>query len=107
MIDVTYYRGFNRVTVKGHAEAAPKGEDLICSACSNLVHTLDANVNHLVGIGAAGSQIIDISDGNAEISCKANHKYKALVLTTFETVCVGFEILASKFPEYVTYEIMG
>lgn len=107
MINVTYHRGFNRVTVKGHSKAAPKGEDLVCSACSILVHTLNANVSHLVSVGAAGDQVIEIKDGDAEISCKANHKYKALVLTTFETVCVGFEILASKFPEYVTYEIMG
>ena len=53
MINVRYHRFYNKLTVEGHADSAPKGEDLVCSAASILVHTLRANVENMVKSGIA------------------------------------------------------
>ena len=44
MIEVTYYREHNRLTVKGHARSAEPGRDLICAACSILALTMAASL---------------------------------------------------------------
>lgn len=107
MIEVIYYREHNRVTMDGHADTAPIGEDIVCAAASILARTLAANVNHLVGIGAATAPVVELQEGHAEISCKANHKYRSVVQSTFEAVCVGFEILHNGAEGAVRYLIRG
>ncbi len=107
MIEVKYNCPYNKISVQGHAGAGKKGEDLVCSAASILVHTLQANVEHMQAAGCAFDCKADVQDGSARISCKARPGYDGLVKRTFASVCVGFEILANKFPEYISYKIMG
>lgn len=103
MIKVRYNRADNRVTVQGHAGAAPKGEDLICSAASILVHTLAANVGYMERSGAATQGVAEIKEGFAKVSCKAVRGYENTVASIFQAVCVGFEILADKYPENISF----
>lgn len=105
MIQVNYKRSENMVTVEGHAGSAPKGEDLVCSAASVLVHTLHANVGYMEESGVAADAEAEIRDGYAKIQCKAVKGYERTVAATYQSVCVGFEILADKFPEYVSFKI--
>lgn len=107
MIKVKYNRFYNRVTVQGHAESAPKGEDLVCSAASILVHTLAANVAHMEEANIATQSMVDIKDGFAKISCMPIRGFENTVSSTFQSVCVGFEIMADKFPDYISFKIMG
>lgn len=107
MIEVIYYREHNRLTVKGHANSNEYGRDLICSACSILALTLGANVGHMDDIGAVTDVTAVIEEGNAEIACRPRTKYTQSVKQAFISVCVGFEILASKFPDYISYEVRG
>lgn len=107
MIQVKYNRFYNRVSIHGHAQAAPRGEDLVCSAASILVHTLSANVAQMEKAGIATKAVADIQDGDATISCRAARGYESTVSSIFQAVCVGFEILADKFPEYISYKILG
>ncbi len=107
MIKVKYNRTYNRVTVLGHAESAPKGEDLVCSAASILVHTLAANVGHMEEAHICTQGIAEIKEGFAKVSCKAVRGYEAVVASIFQAVCVGFEILADKYPENISFKILG
>lgn len=107
MIEIIYYREHNRLTMQGHAGTAPIGEDIICAAATILARTLAANVKHLCDIGAATEPIIELEEGSAAISCKANHKYRSTVQSVFEAVCVGFEILADGTENAVNYSIRG
>ena len=50
MIQVIYYRQYNRVTVEGHAGSGPDGHDLVCSAVSALALTLAGNVSYMVWV---------------------------------------------------------
>lgn len=107
MIEVTYYREHNRVTVKGHAHSNEYGKDLVCAAVSALVLTLAANVGQMAGKGYVAEPVTKLEAGDAEISCKARAKYRDSVKQVFMSVCVGFEILADQYPDYISYCVHG
>ena len=107
MLDVVYHKTYNRLTVKGHAGSDEKGHDLVCAAASILTLTLGENVKHMEEVRAVRNPIVRVEEGDAEISCTASPAYRNVVMQTFQAVIVGFEILASKFPDYISFEIMG
>lgn len=105
MIQATYYRKYNRLTVTGHAGAAEPGKDLVCASASMLAYTLAANVANMADNGQVRNPVIKNNEGDAEISCTPRHNLKASVTLVFDSVCVGFELLAHDYPEFVNYEI--
>lgn len=107
MIHVTYYREYNRVTVEGHAGAGPEGHDLVCAAVSSIALTMAGNVSYMEAQGAVHGAIIRLDEGNAEIQCTPNRRYRDSVAQIFRAVCVGFELLAPKYPEHISYEVRG
>ena len=107
MIEVTYHRKYSRLTVKGHAMTAPKGEDLVCAAASILARTLAANAAQFNSEGMLKSCHIRLDDGDAEITAEPRNRYRAAVQMALEAVIVGFEILAQGAPGVVEYTIMG
>ena len=107
MIQVTYYRRYNRVTVEGHAGSGPKGHDLVCSAVSALALTLAGNVSYMEAQEAVYGVTIDLKEGNAEIQCTPYRRYKDSVAQIYRAICVGFELLATKYPDYISYEPRG
>lgn len=107
MIHVVYHKAYHRVTVKGHAQSAEKGRDLVCAAASMLTSTLAANVAQLETKGIVQKKAIVLDDGCAEVSCTVPSKYKYTVDMIYLGVCTGFELLSQRYPEYVTYEIRG
>lgn len=107
MIQVVYHKLFHRLTVIGHAQSGEPGHDLVCASASILTYTIAANVSELVKTGQAADMVVKLQEGNAEISCKPHHRLQAIVSLIFDTVCVGFELLAKDYPEYITYEVRG
>lgn len=105
MIQVVYYRPYNRITIEGHALAGAPGHDLVCAGVSALAYTMAANVGNMEANGQVKDVTVKLEPGNAEISCKAKNKYTAIVARIFEAVCVGFEMLAASNPQYISYEI--
>ena len=106
MIQVVYYRKFNRLTMEGHAHSGEPGHDLVCAGASTLAYTLAANVGNMEANGLARDVTVKLEPGNAEISCKPRSS-RALIARLYESVCVGFEILATEYPQYISYEIHG
>lgn len=107
MIEVIYYKEYNRLTVTGHANAAPAGEDIVCAAASILTRTLAANVAHMAKSGAVRDAVTEIGEGAAEISCRPKTNFRALTEMMFQSICVGFELLAEGAPEYISYSVRG
>lgn len=107
MIKVTYYRAYNRVTVEGHAGAGPEGHDLVCAAASAIALTLAGNVAYMEAKGAVHDTIIRLDEGSAEIQCTPYRRYKDSAEQIFRAVCVGFELLATKHPENISYDVRG
>ena len=107
MIHVIYHRQFNRVTVEGHAGSGPEGHDLVCAAVSALALTLAGNVSYMEAQEAVHGVIMKLDEGNAEIQCTPYRRYKDSVEQIFRSICVGFELLATKYPEKISYSVMG
>ena len=107
MIKVIYYREHYRVTVDGHASSGEAGHDLVCAGASTLVYTLAANVGNLESAGRVRSPVVNLAPGRAEVSCRPKGKYEAVVRCILNAVCVGFELMADQYPEYIAYEIHG
>ena len=107
MIRVTYYREYNRLTVEGHAGSGPEGHDLVCASASTLALTLAGNVAHMEALGAVHGVIIKLEEGNAEIQCTPYRRYKDSVRQIFQAICVGFELLATKYNENISYAVRG
>lgn len=105
MIQVVYYRKYNRLTMIGHAGAAEPGHDLVCASASMLAYTLAINVANMADQGQVRQPITELSDGDSEISCNPKCNIKNTVTLVFDTVCAGFELLAHQYPENISYEI--
>lgn len=107
MIEVVYYREHNRVTVKGHARSDEYGKDLVCAAASALALTLAANVGNMASRDYVTAYTTRLEPGDAEISCNPRDEYRDSVKQVFMSVCVGFEILADQYPDYISYAVRG
>lgn len=105
MIRVVYHRPFHRLTIVGHAHSGEPGHDLVCAAASALAYTMAGNVANMAEHGQVRAPIIVMDAGKAEVSCNPSSRFKATVTLIFDTVCVGFDMLAQQYPEYIDYEI--
>ena len=105
MIEVIYYRQYNRVRIEGHAGSGPEGHDLVCAAVSALALTLAGNVSYMEAQEAVHGVIINLDEGNAEIQCTPYRRYKDSVEQIFRSICVGFELLATKYPGNISYDV--
>lgn len=107
MIKVIFNREKNLLTLRGHAKSDVYGRDLICAAASALALTLRANVVYLTDNGYVTEPVTRLEEGYAEISCKPLEKFRESVQQIFMSVCVGFEILATEYPDYISYDMVG
>lgn len=105
MIEIIYHRRYHRVTVMGHAGTAPAGEDLVCAAVSGLCYTLAENVEQLHRLGKVRNPVIRLESGDSEIACSPVHGYKNVVRIVLESVCLGFSLLAERYPEAISYSV--
>lgn len=107
MINVIYNRKMNRVTIEGHANSGDPGHDLVCAGVSTLAYTLAANVGNLRDRSMVRKPTVVLESGKAEIEAKPTPRHKATAELVFQSVCVGFEVLAMNYPQYISYEIRG
>lgn len=107
MIHVTYHRQYNRLHVEGHAGSGPEGHDLVCAAVSALALTLAGNVSYMQEQEAVRNVILNLKEGDTEIQCTANRRYKDSVEQIYRAICVGFELLATRYPKNISYEVRG
>ncbi len=109
MITVRFYQkpsqGSIHMTMKGHAEAAPKGEDLVCSAATMLAYTVAQAVQFLHEQGYLKMKPkIQISEGSATVIATPTEEGYASVLHTFWVAQCGIHVLQRNYPQNVTLE---
>lgn len=105
MVSVTYLPKCCKVTVKGHANSAEYGHDLVCAAVSILIYTLAANALELKHEGYTKDVFIDLDEGDSEVSVVPKRKGKQRVKSAMTSVCFGFELLSQQYPANISYEI--
>lgn len=92
MIKITSEPQAYRVTVEGHSGSAPKGEDLVCAACSIVTLTLAEMV-----LTVCEDREVELREGFAKI------RGTERAAEYFDFARTAYKALATEFPEYVTY----
>lgn len=107
MIKVVYHRQYNTLSVEGHAQSGEPGHDLVCAAASALAYTLAGNVANMADHGQVRETELQMESGQARVSCRPVNRFKATVTLVFDSVCLGFELLAANYSQYISYENLG
>jgi len=93
--------------LKGHAQAAPKGEDLICASATMLAYTVAQAVQFMFEQGQLKREPkISIRNGEATIIATPVEDYYPETLHTFWVAQCGIHVLAHNYPDYVELEHM-
>ena len=103
MIQIVWDMDNYSVTIEGHAGSGEAGHDLVCAGVSTLAYTLAQRIG---GLPECMSSRAILDPGYAEISCKPIPGREDVVQDAFGTICTGFEMLASDYPEYVTFDVV-
>ena len=89
--------------VKGHAETAPNGADLVCASATMLVYTVAQAMTFMYEQGQLQKKPhIKIREGKAVVSATPKEDYFAEVLHTFWVAQCGAHFLACNSPEAVS-----
>lgn len=89
--------------VKGHANTAPKGEDLVCASATMLVYTVAQAMTFYHEQGYLEEKPhIKIREGKASITVIPKDDYYAEALHTFWVAQSGAHVLAKNYPEHVS-----
>ncbi len=108
MINVIYDRKRLILKVKGHAQSGESGHDLVCAAASILVYTLASSVAQMsADKKRVRRPVIDIREGDTTIACSPVHGMQAVTTLVFDTVCAGYDILQQKYPQNISYQVLG
>lgn len=88
----------NTIKVRGHANYAPHGQDIVCAGVTALTQTLVESLETLTG-----NEIkYDMSPGRVDIEIM-NPDEDAQLLT--DSFLVGIEMIVDEFPEHIRVEI--
>lgn len=107
MVEITYHKQYNRVTITGHAQSGEYGQDLVCSAVSILAYTLAQSVQDLYGAGKIEEPTTRMDEGDTEIQCRPLTAYRAVVKLVYQTVINGWELLSAAYPGSVKLTVLG
>lgn len=93
------YNGKNghKLTVTGHAGAAPKGEDLVCAAVTILVRSLAEYMK------LTGDAETTLSDGKFELH--GGNSMSMDSIGALHMALIGLDMLAQQYPEYINFSI--
>lgn len=107
MIRVTFTeRGRNlSLAVKGHAEYAEHGKDIVCASASILAYTVAQFVGEAEYKGdLASPPHISMESGDTLISCEPCEDTYHAVQNVYLFAKMGYAILAHNYPQYVRLE---
>lgn len=104
MVEVTFKPRELKLMIKGHAGAAEKGKDIVCSAISILAYQLAYAVEESRDM-LEEEPVIHIEDGDVLISCVPRKPFLATMNRTYWTVMCGFELLISMHGNYITFTV--
>ena len=109
MITARFYQkpsnGSIHMTLKGHANAAPKGADLICAAATQMAYTVAQVAQFYYEDGKLTQKPkIRIREGDAVVIATPTEDSYAEVLHAFWVAQAGIHVLTRNYPQYVKLE---
>lgn len=90
---------FREIEARGHAEFAPAGQDIVCSAFSMLIYAL---LDYLERNKKSAAVYKDtVRDGNV---CLSFAVYDEKAITAFDVAIGGMKILAEQYPGNISIQ---
>lgn len=92
--------------VKGHADFAERGKDIVCASVSILTYTIAKIVSDMKDCGEiAENSVIKLDNGEAFINahCRVKESYDEL-LGVFSTILTGYGLIADEYPQNVVVQ---
>ena len=94
--------------VNGHAGAAGKGMDVVCSAASILAYTVAQTLQFMYEEGQLRKKPhLKLDEGDTVIAAKPKAEFYAEALHTFFVAQVGYHLLSYTYPQYVGLTSFG
>lgn len=87
------------VVVEGHAGYAKKGEDIVCSAVSVLIHTLAAEV--IAYEDLLDDQYIELAEGKSRVRAYPKAENRHIILLLYSMIQMGCYLIARNYPKNV------
>lgn len=104
MIEITY-DGEYGLTIKGHAQYAVRGRDVVCAAISalsfSLANKLEKDANKI------SDADVRFEEEATVISCTPTEGYKDECRGAYDVVLEGFKQMAKAYPQNVKYIQQG
>lgn len=107
MVEIIYKRNSHSLRLQGHAGAGKPGNDLVCAAVSALALTLADNVAQLTAQGDVDRTLLRLESGDSWVRCRSKGKMRPVVTLIFDSICEGFSLLQTLYPEHVSYKAQG
>jgi len=95
------YRPFS-IHIEGHAGYAEKGKDIVCSASSVLLYTLEIALDRYESLGKCNTYKTAYP-GYAHISAEPMTTEDDEIFEAFEIIADGYELLSNQYPDYVKF----
>ena len=94
-----------RVKIDGHADFDEEGKDIVCSAISILFFSMCQTLDTMKGHKCFVNSKISWDKGVGNIRLKPKPEFKQNVAIIFMTICNGFDIVATTYPDFVTLNV--
>ena len=99
---------FLSLFIEGHAGQAEAGKDIVCSAASILAYTVAQTITQMHKQGWLNKKPhINLKEGKGLITCIPKEEYFDECLMVFFVAEMGFNLLATNYPQYVAVELFG
>jgi uncharacterized protein YsxB (DUF464 family) len=95
-----------KLSAKGHAGAAAKGQDIVCAAASILMQTLGEMVMDMQADGALQYCAVDYEHGMS-VEAQAAKDFNRELLTVFAFADTGLQLLADNYPANLQLTIVN
>jgi uncharacterized protein YsxB (DUF464 family) len=106
MINITFKPETLELEIKGHAGHGKKGEDIVCAAISTLFYTLGEALNQSSNM-LENEPVFKDEDGEGILSCSPKKEYGGNIACIYRTILIGLELVATNYPENVTFKVEG
>ncbi len=106
MVTVSYNTSLERyiISVEGHANYGPEGQDTVCAAISVLTFTLFRALAELDSRGAFSRFYHSLSKGSAQFDFTVKPPFALQVKAAVEALFEGFFLLEENYPDCVCVE---
>lgn len=90
-----------RLTLDGHANYAPAGQDIVCAAVSALIYTLAGNLERML---RPGEYTLDLAQGHALIEARPPRDRAEDCRKLFGAIAHGLSMLAAQYGNHIQLE---